>query len=266
MARGRILLPRRRVHMGPRRIRRQYLSPRGHQGARLVGLARLRGHHRLLPDRRAGPPCRGRGHRSSRRAPGDRRWCRAAGARRGGDGARRRPLAAPRRVCLHGAWLCHDVGDRPQRDDRAVVRETSGPGSRDGAHGRERWRDGRGAPRRAVDRASRVLRHDHRRRRHRRHHARAARFRGAPPPRPAELGVGQDRAALPEASGGPGRLLHSPGQARRASAERNPGCMAGGRDRPRRAPRPPAPRLGRRPDRSEASRQPSSPPRRSPSW
>src|SRR5262245_47122806 len=135
MASGRILFSRRRVHVGPRRIRRECLSPRGHQGARLVDLARLRGHHRLLSDSRAGPPGSGRGHRSSRLASSDRGWCRAAGAWRGGDGARRWPLAAPCRVCLHGARLCHDVGDRPQRDDRAVVRKVPGPGGRDGAHG-----------------------------------------------------------------------------------------------------------------------------------
>ena len=43
MARGRVLLPCRRVHVGPRRVRRECLSPRGHHGARLVGLAGLRG-------------------------------------------------------------------------------------------------------------------------------------------------------------------------------------------------------------------------------
>jgi hypothetical protein len=171
-------------HVGPRRLRRERLSPRGHQDARLVGLARLCGHHRLLSDGRAGPPCRGRGHRSSWLACGDCMRRHAACARRGRDGACRRPVAAPCRVRLHGARLRHDVGDRPQRDDRTVVREVPGPGGRDGAHGCERRRDGRGPARRALDRPSRLLRDDHGRSRHRRHHARTPRARGAPRPWP----------------------------------------------------------------------------------
>ena len=299
MARRRVLLPRRRVHVGPRRVRRECLSPRGHQGARLVGLARLRGHHRLLSDGRASPPCGGHGHRSPRLASGDRGRRRAAGVWRGSDGVCRRPLAALCCVCLHGARLRDDVGDRPQRDGRAVVREVPGPGDCDGAHRRERWRDGRGAPCRAVDRSSRFLRDGHGCRRRRHHHARAARPRGAPLPRPRRArprtrrgrvarggnrrrgrGAGVDSrtgasVARPLERGRrlraradrPGRLLHPPGQACRASAGRDRGRLAGGRDRPGRAPGPPCSWSGSPTGSScGATLRPSSPPRRWPSW
>ena len=59
---------------------------------------------RLLPDGGADPPCRGRGHRSSRPASRDRGRRRAAGARRGRDGH----VAAPWQ--LYAAFVCMGLG------------------------------------------------------------------------------------------------------------------------------------------------------------